>query len=88
MHETRTIANWVANLRYEDIPEDVREHARRFILDNFGCWPRQRSFVDDRSQPELPSLGPGEPPRQGCIYMGGEIAQRRKNGVKPHCAIV
>ena len=37
MHETRTIANWVANLRYEDIPEDVREHARRFILDNFGC---------------------------------------------------
>jgi 2-methylcitrate dehydratase PrpD len=37
MNETRTLAEWVAGLRYEDIPEDVRAHARRFILDNFGC---------------------------------------------------
>ena len=37
MGETRVLADWVAGLRYEDIPEDVREHARRFILDNFGC---------------------------------------------------
>lgn len=37
MNETRTLATWVANLRYRGIPEDVREHARRFILDNFGC---------------------------------------------------
>ena len=37
MNETRTLADWVAGLRYEDIPEDVRAHARRFILDNFGC---------------------------------------------------
>ncbi len=37
MSETRILADWVSSLRYEDIPEDVREHARRFILDNFGC---------------------------------------------------
>lgn len=37
MNETRTLANWVANLRYEDIPENVREVTRQFILDNFGC---------------------------------------------------
>ena len=37
MHETRTLAEWTANLRLQDIPEDVREHAQRFILDNFGC---------------------------------------------------
>jgi 2-methylcitrate dehydratase PrpD len=52
MHETRTLANWVANLRYEDIPETVRDHARRFILDNFGCQiagatlPWSRSYYD------------------------------------------
>ena len=37
MNETRTLANWTASLRYDGIPENVREHARRFILDNFGC---------------------------------------------------
>ncbi len=37
MSETRILADWVSSLRYGDIPEDVREHARRFILDNFGC---------------------------------------------------
>ncbi len=37
MAETRMLAEWVSTLRYEDIPGDVREHARRFILDNFGC---------------------------------------------------
>src|SRR5688572_4262647 len=37
MNETRTLANWISSLQYHDIPETVREHARRFILDNFGC---------------------------------------------------
>lgn len=37
MRESRTIAEWVAGLRYEDIPGDILEHARRFILDNIGC---------------------------------------------------
>ncbi len=37
MNESRTLADWVASLRLEDIPEDVKAHARRFILDNFGC---------------------------------------------------
>jgi len=37
MHETRTIAEWAIGLKLSEIPENVKEHARRFILDNFGC---------------------------------------------------
>jgi 2-methylcitrate dehydratase PrpD len=52
MNETRTLTEWAINLRYEDIPEEVREHARRFILDNFGCQiagatlPWSKSYYD------------------------------------------
>lgn len=37
MNESRILADWVAGLRLSDVPEEVRAHARRFILDNFGC---------------------------------------------------
>ena len=37
MNETRTLATWASGLKYKAIPEDVREHARSFILDNIGC---------------------------------------------------
>ncbi|MBI4190983.1 MAG: MmgE/PrpD family protein [Betaproteobacteria bacterium] len=37
MNETRTLATWVAGLRLSDVPDNVKVHARRFILDNFGC---------------------------------------------------
>ena len=37
MNETRTIAEWAVSLKLAEIPEDVKAHARRFILDNFGC---------------------------------------------------
>ena len=37
MHESRALASWVAGLRYQDVPDNAREHARRFILDNIGC---------------------------------------------------
>lgn len=37
MNETRTLAEWVSSLRMKDIPDTVKEHARRFLLDNFGC---------------------------------------------------
>jgi 2-methylcitrate dehydratase PrpD len=37
MNETRTIAEWAIGLKLSEIPENVKEHARRFILDNFGC---------------------------------------------------
>ena len=37
MHESKTLASWVAGLRLSDVPDDVRAHARRFVLDNFGC---------------------------------------------------
>ena len=58
MNETRTLAEWVTSLRLEDIPETVKEHARRFLLDNFGCqiagatvpWSRQYYDVIRRTR--------------------------------------
>ena len=37
MNETKTLAYWAADLKIDDVPEQVRDYARRFILDNFGC---------------------------------------------------
>ena len=37
MNETRTLAHWAAGLRLDDVPSQVRDYAKRFILDNFGC---------------------------------------------------
>ena len=37
MNETRTLANWVAGLKLNEVPEQVRDYAKRFILDNLGC---------------------------------------------------
>lgn len=34
---TRGIATFIANLRYEDIPADVRHRAKLLILDGLGC---------------------------------------------------
>ena len=37
---TAKAARWVAGLRYEDIPDDVIEFAKRSILDGIGCAVR------------------------------------------------
>jgi 2-methylcitrate dehydratase PrpD len=37
MNETRTLATWAANLKIGDVPDQVRDYAKRFILDNLGC---------------------------------------------------
>ena len=37
MNETRTLADWAAGLKLQDVPPKVRDYAKRFILDNFGC---------------------------------------------------
>lgn len=37
MNETKLLAEWVASLRFEDIPQSVVDSAKRFLLDNFGC---------------------------------------------------
>ena len=31
------ISNWTTNLRFEDIPADVLEHAKQHVLDTLGC---------------------------------------------------
>ncbi len=37
MNETRTLAEFVARLRYEDLPQAVVEQACRIIVDTLGC---------------------------------------------------
>ncbi|MBL24819.1 MAG: hypothetical protein CMM48_13080 [Rhodospirillaceae bacterium] len=52
MNETRILADWVSGLKIEDIPDEVVEHAERFLLDNLGCQlagattPWSRQFYD------------------------------------------
>jgi 2-methylcitrate dehydratase PrpD len=52
MNETATLANYAANLRYEDIPEQVLERARNTICDTVGAMifgyglPWSRMIVD------------------------------------------
>ncbi|MEM3040937.1 MAG: MmgE/PrpD family protein [Nitrososphaerota archaeon] len=37
MDETRRLAEWLAGLRYEDLPREVVDFTKRFILDDVGC---------------------------------------------------
>jgi 2-methylcitrate dehydratase PrpD len=37
MHETRDLAAWLVGLRYGDLPENVVDFTKRFILDDVGC---------------------------------------------------
>ena len=37
MNETRTLAEFVAGLRYEDLPQAVVDQACRIIVDTVGC---------------------------------------------------
>lgn len=37
MNETKALADWAANLKLQDVPAQVQDYARCFILDNFGC---------------------------------------------------
>jgi len=52
MNETRTLAEFAAALHYEDLPENVQSHSKRFILDNLGCQiagatlPWSKSYYD------------------------------------------
>jgi 2-methylcitrate dehydratase PrpD len=52
MNETSVLAEWVSGLRMKDIPDTVKEHAKRFLLDNFGCQiagatlPWSKQFYD------------------------------------------
>src|SRR5687768_3525491 len=52
MNETKTLAAWIANLKYEDIPDDVLQRMRLFLLDNLGCQvagatlPWSKAFYD------------------------------------------
>lgn len=34
---TGRLATWIADLRYDDLPEDVRERARHLLLDGLAC---------------------------------------------------
>ncbi len=53
---TRGVANFVSNLRYEAIPDDVRARIKLLILDSFGCalygadLPWSRILIDTLSR--------------------------------------
>ena len=49
--ETATLAAYVANLRFEDIPSEVRERAKALMLDFLGSAIRARR--DAESTPSL-----------------------------------
>ena len=52
MNETRSLAMWLSSLELKDVPDNVNEYARRFILDNIGCQiagatlPWSKSYYD------------------------------------------
>jgi 2-methylcitrate dehydratase PrpD len=37
MNETRTLARWLAKLRFTDLPAPVVDYTQRFLLDDIGC---------------------------------------------------
>ena len=37
MNETQKLAQWLADLRFEDLPSNVVDFTKRFILDDLGC---------------------------------------------------
>jgi 2-methylcitrate dehydratase PrpD len=37
MNETRQLARWLADLRYDDLPKNVVDLTKRIILDDLGC---------------------------------------------------
>lgn len=37
MNETKELARWLADLKYEDLPDEVVDFTKRFILDDVGC---------------------------------------------------
>ena len=37
MNETKALASYVVNNRWEDIPEDVRHEAKRALINVIGC---------------------------------------------------
>ena len=36
-HVTRSLAEWAAGVRYQDLPTDVVTQAKRFLMDSVGC---------------------------------------------------
>jgi len=51
MNETRTLAEFVARLRYEDLPQAVVEQASRIIVDTVGC--AISAWVEDPAKSRL-----------------------------------
>ncbi|MBQ4501397.1 MAG: MmgE/PrpD family protein, partial [Spirochaetales bacterium] len=37
MDETKKLSEWLVKLRYEDLPSDVVDFTKNFILDDIGC---------------------------------------------------
>ncbi|KAA3607301.1 MAG: MmgE/PrpD family protein [Planctomycetota bacterium] len=64
-HLSYRLAQWVEGLRYEDLPTEVVDALRRFILDSLGCafggwrshdWGIVRSLIEDEGGKEVCNL--------------------------------
>ena len=54
-HETATLATYVVNLKYQDIPAEVLDRAKVLTLDFLGSAIRARSEAEDRKSTRLNS---------------------------------
>ncbi len=50
-NETATLASYVANLKYDDIPADVLERAKALTLDFLGSAVRARQDAESTPSP-------------------------------------
>ncbi|HUX24145.1 MAG TPA: MmgE/PrpD family protein [Burkholderiales bacterium] len=84
MNETRTLAEFVARLRYEDLPQAVVEQACRIVVDTVGC--ALSAWTEDPAKSRIAlDIAKLYGSDQGASVIGvaGVKSQPRKRGQSP-----
>ena len=69
MNETKELSRWLAGLRYSDLPKQVVDFTKRFILDDIGCMIGGALQLGNKSVlRDVMSLG--EKPECTTVYYG------------------
>src|SRR6478672_1595687 len=81
--QTRGIAEFVANLKYEMIPENVRQRVKLLMLDSLGCaiyganleWTEilQRCLATLDGGTQVQGVGLDDVHRQGVLHVGSVV---------------
>ena len=76
MNETRTLAEFIARLRYEDLPAPVVKQACRIILDTVGCAISAWSEDPDKSRvaAQIAEMYPAQP--GACVIGAAGLASQ------------